>query len=80
MNGIGPQGRRISQYGRRQRKQKGIQKNLKDEGDNHVVELAVAGRAEMIVTRNLRDFLNMELRFPALRICSPEEFLKGLRT
>jgi putative PIN family toxin of toxin-antitoxin system len=54
--------------------------NLKDEGDNHIVELAVAGRAEMIVTRNLRDFRNMELRFPALRICSPEEFLKGLKT
>ncbi len=53
--------------------------NLRDEGDNHLVELAVAGRAELIVTRNLRDFANMELRFPGLRVCSPEAFLEELK-
>ena len=52
--------------------------NLRDEGDNHLVELAVAGRAEMIVTRNLRDFRNMDLRFPDLRVCPPETFLEKL--
>ena len=30
--------------------------NLRDEGDNHVIELAVAGNAQAIVTRNTRDF------------------------
>lgn len=53
--------------------------NLRDEGDNHIVELAVAGRAEMIVTRNLRDFNSMELRFPGLRICPPEAFVEELK-
>ena len=50
--------------------------NLKDEADNHLIELAIAGNAECIVTRNLRDFANMELKFPELQILSPENFLK----
>jgi len=53
--------------------------NLRDEGDNHLVELAIAGAADMIVTRNLRDFQQMELRFPQLRICTPEAFLEELQ-
>lgn len=53
--------------------------NLRDEGDNHVVELAIAGGASMIVTRNLKDFRQMELRFPQLRICTPETFLEELQ-
>jgi len=48
------------------------------EGDNHLVELAVAGAASCIVTRNLRDFREMELRFPNLRVLSPEDQLKEL--
>ena len=50
--------------------------NLPDEADNHLVELAVAGGADAIVTRNLRDLTRMELRFPSLRILSPDIFLK----
>jgi predicted nucleic acid-binding protein len=50
--------------------------NLRDEADNHLVELAVANGVDAIVTRNLRDLENMELRFPGLRVLSPEEFLK----
>ncbi len=50
--------------------------NLRDEGDNHLIELAVAGAADCIVTRNLRELKSMELRFPQLRILTPEEFLK----
>lgn len=54
----------------------GWRPNLRDEGDNHLVELAVAGSAQCIVTRNLRDFAKMELKFPSLAIKSPTDFLK----
>lgn len=52
--------------------------NLPDENDNHLVELAIAGGAEFIVTLNLRDLQRMELRFPQLKVVSPEDFLKEL--
>jgi uncharacterized protein len=53
--------------------------NLRDEADNHVMELAIAGGAEMIVTANKKDFRNAELSFPQIEICNPAEFLnKGL--
>jgi predicted nucleic acid-binding protein len=52
--------------------------NLPDEADNHLVELAVAGNARFIVTRNLRDVARMELKFPELRILGPEDFLKEI--
>jgi putative PIN family toxin of toxin-antitoxin system len=52
--------------------------NLRDEADNHLVELAVAGAAEYVVTYNLRDLRAMELRFPALRVMTPEDFLKEI--
>lgn len=46
--------------------------NLPDEADNHVVELAIAGGAEAIVTKNVRDFKGAELRFTGLRVVRPE--------
>jgi predicted nucleic acid-binding protein len=49
--------------------------NLPDEADNHVVELAVAGGAEAIVTHNKRDFARAELHFPGLRVASPGELI-----
>lgn len=52
--------------------------NLQDEADNHLVELAVAGGADFIVTRNLRDLQSAELKFDGLRILSPDLFLKEL--
>jgi putative PIN family toxin of toxin-antitoxin system len=52
--------------------------NVPDEADNHLVELAIAGGADFLVTRNLRDLGKMELRFPQLRVVSPEAFLKEL--
>jgi putative PIN family toxin of toxin-antitoxin system len=53
--------------------------NLRDEADNHVMELAIAGGAEMIITANKKDFRNAELSFPNIEICNPAEFLnKGL--
>jgi putative PIN family toxin of toxin-antitoxin system len=54
----------------------GWRPNLRDEGDNHLIELAVAGGVSFIITRNLRDFKNMELSFPSIRIVTPEDFLK----
>jgi putative PIN family toxin of toxin-antitoxin system len=56
----------------------GWRPNLRDEGDNHVVELAVAGGASAIITKNLRDFQGAELHFPGLRILSPEDALKEI--
>ena len=50
--------------------------NLPDEGDNHVLELAIAGAADAVITRNIRDFAGAELRFPNLRIVRPEHFIK----
>jgi putative PIN family toxin of toxin-antitoxin system len=50
--------------------------NLPDEGDNHLIELAVAGQADGIVTRNLRDLTRGELKFPALEILTPENCLE----
>ena len=50
--------------------------NLKDEGDNHLVELAIAGNAEIIVTNNTKDFQNAELLFPDLSILKPEDFIR----
>jgi putative PIN family toxin of toxin-antitoxin system len=52
--------------------------NLRDEGDNHVLELAVAGGAEFIVTNNLKDFTKSELRFPEIGILTPKEFLNAI--
>ena len=52
--------------------------NLPDEADNHLIELALAGSAATIVTHNLRDLRQGELRFPALKIQTPREFLNTL--
>ena len=50
--------------------------NLPDEADNHLIELAVAAQADAIVTRNLRDVSRGELKFPSLRVLSPEQCLE----
>jgi putative PIN family toxin of toxin-antitoxin system len=56
----------------------GWRPNLRDEGDNHLIELAVAGGAKVIVTKNLRDLRSGELHFPGLRILDPTELLKEI--
>ena len=50
--------------------------NLRDEADNHLVELAVAANARCLVTRNLRDLSSGELRSRELRIVLPETLLE----
>ncbi|OFC70050.1 putative toxin-antitoxin system toxin component, PIN family [Alteromonas confluentis] len=52
--------------------------NLKDEGDNFLIELAVAGNAGFIITNNLKDLRNAELQFDGLKIYSPEQYLRGV--
>lgn len=52
--------------------------NLPDEGDNHVLELAVAGGATAVITFNLGDFRG-ELRFPRIQVLTPGEYLKTKR-
>ncbi len=51
--------------------------NLKDEADNHLIELAVAGNAQIIATHNVKDFQNAELLFPNLSILKPEELIRS---
>jgi len=51
--------------------------NLKDEGDNFLVELAVASEAEVILTYNIKDFISSELTF-SHKIMTPEDFIKEI--
>ena len=50
--------------------------NPRDEGDNHVIELAVAGGANYIIIKNIRDLKSGELLFDDLKIVTPGEFIK----
>jgi len=51
--------------------------NIKDEGDNFLIELAVAGNADYLITNNIGDFKNTQLNFPNIQIMTPEQFLRG---
>lgn len=53
--------------------------NVRDESDNHVLELAVAAGAIPIVTFNRRDFEGGQLRFPELFIETPAAWLRTHR-
>ena len=53
----------------------GWRPNLRDENDNHLIELAVAGGAQCIVTRNVKDLGSGELMFPGIAVLTPEAFL-----
>jgi predicted nucleic acid-binding protein len=54
-----------------------VRPNLRDEADNHVVELAVAGAADAIVTANVRGFrLAAQLRFPQRVVLTPAQAVK----
>jgi len=51
--------------------------NLRDEADNHLIELAVAGGADALVTKNIRDFRGAQLYFPRLQVLRPEQLVKA---
>ena len=50
--------------------------NLSDEGDNFLIEVAIAGNAEAIVTNNTKDLEGSELLFEGLKILKPEQLLR----
>ena len=52
--------------------------NLSDEGDNFLIELAIAGNADAIVTNNIKDLEGSELFFEGLQILKPEHILKEI--
>ena len=53
--------------------------NLPDESDNHLIELAIAGGADYLLTYNIRDFARSELHFSHPKFKTPPQFLKEVR-
>jgi putative PIN family toxin of toxin-antitoxin system len=51
---------------------------LLDQGDEMILEAALNGRADAIVTHNIRDFREVQERF-GLRILRPAQFLQEVR-
>lgn len=56
----------------------GWRPNLPDEADNHLVELALAGGAQAVVTHNVRDLGRGELQLSGLRVLPPARCLEEL--
>ena len=52
--------------------------NLPDASDDHVLELAIAGGVQHLVTQNLRDFGQGELKFTSPRVVTPAQHLEAL--
>ena len=48
--------------------------NLPDEGDNHLVELAIAGNAAALVTFNVKDFLPAKFAAAGMKVLTPAQF------
>ncbi len=53
--------------------------NLKDESDNHIVELAVVANVKYIITNNITDFAQAELQQVGHKVIRPPELLNILR-
>jgi putative PIN family toxin of toxin-antitoxin system len=53
--------------------------NLRDEADNHLIELAVAGGAKWLITGNERDLAYGEMAFPGIRVATPRTFIEQWR-
>ena len=53
--------------------------NLKDEADNHIIELAIASNVKFIVTNNIKDFAHAELQHAGYTIISPPNLLRIMK-
>ena len=53
--------------------------NLKDEKDNIFVELAIASASRFLITSNIKDFMNADLKFDDFEIITPGNFVKQWR-
>ena len=51
--------------------------NLRDEANNHLIELAVAGGAHYVASHNLRDLRSGELAFGALQTVTPQQLIES---
>ena len=56
-----------------------LRPNLKDEKDNLFVELAFASQVSYLVTSNVRDFKNSDLKIDNFIVISPANFVKEWR-
>lgn len=54
--------------------------NLRDEADNHLVELAIAAQAAYIVTNNIADFARAELKHLGYEVITPAQLLRLLKS
>ena len=57
----------------------GWRPNLRDPGDDHLIELAVAGGAHAVITHNVRHLRRAELAWPNLVVLTPSECLERFR-
>ncbi|MDR3537570.1 MAG: putative toxin-antitoxin system toxin component, PIN family [Acetobacteraceae bacterium] len=55
----------------------GWRPNLRDPGDDYLIELAVAGGARAVITHNVRDLRRAELRWPGCAVLTPAECLES---
>lgn len=54
--------------------------NLRDEADNHVVELALSAGARLVITQNIKDFARgADLLMPDVYILHPHDVLEKIR-
>lgn len=51
----------------------------RDAGDNHLVELAIAAGTTYIITNNVSDFAQAELKHLGYEVITPEQLLMLLR-
>ena len=56
----------------------GWRPNLPDEADNHLIELAIASGADVIITHNIRDINRGEL-LSSITVQSPADYLETIR-
>ncbi len=54
--------------------------NLRDETDNHLIELAIAAGVEYIITNNVKDFAHAQLKHLGYEVSTPEHILRLLRS